>query len=97
MTPAIEAGSFTIPPDHPSLAGHFPDDPIVPGVVLLDSAIALIGARLANGPMPTLRMAKFLAVVRPGQTVSVRFAPQGSGIGFVCAVADTLVLRGRLG
>ena len=33
-------GSFTIPADHPTLPGHFPGRPVVPGVVLLDEVMA---------------------------------------------------------
>lgn len=33
---------FTIDPDHPSLAGHFPGRPIVPGVVLLERVLEAI-------------------------------------------------------
>ena len=33
---------FSIPHNHPSLAGRFPDGPSCPGVVVLDIAIALI-------------------------------------------------------
>ena len=32
----------TIPSDHPSLPGHFPDRPIVPGVVILDEVVAAL-------------------------------------------------------
>jgi len=31
-----------IPSDHPAYAGHFPGQPILPGVVLLDAAQRLI-------------------------------------------------------
>ena len=30
--------SFTIPHDHPALPGHFPGNPLVPAVVLIDHA-----------------------------------------------------------
>jgi len=36
--------TFIIGADHPSLPGHFPGEPIVPGAVLLDYAIAHIEA-----------------------------------------------------
>ena len=36
------AYSFTIKSTHPSLKGHFPSNPIVPGVVILDEVINII-------------------------------------------------------
>ena len=94
MAPTAEAGCFSVPPDHPALPGHFPGEPIVPGVVLLDAAMALIAASV--GSPPALSMAKFLAPVRPGEVVSVTYSAQADGIGFVCTVAGVAVLRGRL-
>jgi 3-hydroxymyristoyl/3-hydroxydecanoyl-(acyl carrier protein) dehydratase len=36
-------------PDHPALAGHFPQRPIVPGVALLDEALYAIEQATADG------------------------------------------------
>jgi 3-hydroxyacyl-[acyl-carrier-protein] dehydratase len=35
-------GRRTISADHPSLPGHFPGTPIVPGVVILDEILAAL-------------------------------------------------------
>ncbi len=52
--------------DHPSLAGHFPGRPIVPGVVLLDCVIA--GLETASGRrVVRIDQAKFLAALQPGE------------------------------
>ncbi len=37
---------FEIPEDHPCLPGHFPGQPVVPGVVVLDRVFAMIEATL---------------------------------------------------
>lgn len=62
---------FIISADHPSLPGHFPGRPIVPGVVLLDRVIDAIEA--SQGPLPPLRMpqVKFLKPLLPGQQALV--------------------------
>lgn len=51
--------------DHPALPGHFPGEPIVPGVVLLDQVMALCGAR-------TLPWVKFHAPLHPGEEFVIR-------------------------
>lgn len=62
---------FIIPADHPSLPGHFPGRPIVPGVVLLDRVIEAIEAD--HGPLPPLRLpqVKFLKPLLPDEHASV--------------------------
>lgn len=62
---------FSIPPDHPSLPGHFPGRPIVPGVVLLDHVVAAIEA--TAGALPTLRLpqVKFVQPLLPGEEAEV--------------------------
>ncbi|MEO6104794.1 MAG: hypothetical protein ABIP44_14295 [Pseudoxanthomonas sp.] len=71
---------FIIPADHPSLAGHFPGRPIVPGVVLLDRVIDAIEAAQADAhaELPPLRLpqVKFLQSLLPGQDASVQLEGQ---------------------
>ena len=68
----MSAAMFTIPPGHPALAGHFPGMPVVPGVVLLDEALGIIGAAL-GADLSACRIAsvKFLSPVLPGQAIEV--------------------------
>ncbi len=61
---------FVIPHDHPSLPGHFPGRPVVPGVVLLDRVSALLEAELGAGPW-RLPQVKFLQPLLPGQTATI--------------------------
>jgi 3-hydroxymyristoyl/3-hydroxydecanoyl-(acyl carrier protein) dehydratase len=62
---------FTIPADHPALAGHFPGHPVVPGVVLLDEVYAAIREREPL-VMRSIPVAKFLNPVHPGERIEVR-------------------------
>jgi 3-hydroxyacyl-[acyl-carrier-protein] dehydratase len=86
------AGQFSIPASHPSLPGHFPGHPVVPGVVLLEEALACLPPGLV------LLTAKFTAPVLPGMVVDVTSRPIGSGrIAFACTTAGQPVLHGVLG
>jgi 3-hydroxyacyl-[acyl-carrier-protein] dehydratase len=62
---------FLIPAAHPSLPGHFPGQPIVPGVLLLDQVLDAIEA--AHGPLQALRLpqVKFLQPLLPGEVASI--------------------------
>lgn len=90
MTPVA---SFTIPADHPSMAGHFPGHAVVPGVVLLDHVLTAITAHGASG-LPSV---KFIRPVLPGQPVVIACAPARDGrIAFSCTVDGTPVARGSV-
>lgn len=62
---------FVVAADHPSLPGHFPGRPIVPGAVLLDRVYAAIEA--AHGPLGATRLpqVKFLQPLLPGEPARV--------------------------
>ncbi len=90
--------AFTIPADHPALPGHFPGHPIVPGVVLLDHAIAALGASL-NRSLDTWRLAsaKFLSPVAPGEPLDLAFdAAAGGAIRFTLRAGARDVATGVL-
>lgn len=84
---------FTVAADHPALAGHFPGRPIVPGVVLLDQALAAIAGEFGlTAPLRLLRI-KFLAPVGPEQEVTVMAAPPEQGtMRFACMAGERSVL-----
>ena len=70
---------FRIPHDHPSLDGHFPGNPVVPGVVLLDRVVEAIEA--SHGPQGALQLpiAQFMHPLLPGQAAEVELADAAPG------------------
>ena len=89
-------GRFRITEDHPSLPGHFPGRPVVPGVVLLDAAFALILAEQPGRGMVGLPSVKFTRPVQPGQDVLVSCDVGGDRVAFACTVAGQPVLHGSV-
>ncbi|HEX9140174.1 MAG TPA: hypothetical protein VF848_10305 [Steroidobacteraceae bacterium] len=87
---------LTIPADHPALAGHFPGNPIVPGVVLLAEALRAVEA--ASGislERCQIGSVKFQKTVAPGEKLAVEFTvdPAG-GIAFALRSADRVAVQG---
>lgn len=71
--------SFTIAADHPCLPGHFPGQPIVPGVVLLAEIFSRIEAAHPGQRVAALLHAKFLIPLRPEEVMTLSFAPGAEG------------------
>lgn len=71
----MNAARFTVPASHPSLPGHFPGRPVVPGVVLLAQVQAAIES--AHGPLPALRLpqVKFMRPLLPGEAALIELEP----------------------
>jgi len=63
---------FRVPHDHPSLEGHFPGRPVVPGVVLLDRVLGVLEAH-GCAPVHHLQQVKFLSALFPGETARGRW------------------------
>ena len=66
--------SFVIDPSHPSLPGHFPGAPVVPGVLVLERVFAAIEA--VHGPLGATRLpqVKFVQPLLPGEQAEVELA-----------------------
>lgn len=88
--------SFVIEPSHPSLPGHFPGAPVVPGVVVLEQALAAIEA--ANGPLGALRMpqVKFVRPLLPGERAEVAIEGEAPRWRFRVSHGDALVASGEV-
>jgi 3-hydroxymyristoyl/3-hydroxydecanoyl-(acyl carrier protein) dehydratase len=73
--------SLQVPLDHPCYDGHFPGNPVVPGVLLLELVAEAIGrgAPRAIGPV------KFQHALMPGETFTLRWNPDGTRVAFHCA------------
>ena len=83
--------------DHVAARGHFPDNPIIPGALLLSEALRAIEAdRGKSLVLWQIKSAKFVHPVRPGERVSIDFSRRDEKrISFSCKVGATLVLAGE--
>jgi acyl-coenzyme A synthetase/AMP-(fatty) acid ligase len=72
---------LSVPVDHPAFAGHFPGNPIFPGVMLLDAAIHTIAAD--SGIVMDnceIRSVKFLSPATPGAELVIRHMHSANGM-----------------
>jgi len=91
--PADIVESLRIASTHPALPGHFPGNPIVPGVVLLDRVAAALekgGTRLAR-----IGVVKFLTPLRPEEDATLAIARDGARVTFRIERDGTPILRGE--
>lgn len=83
--------------DHPSLEGHFPGQPVVPGVLLLDRVVAAAEAWLGTAVIVrSLPQVKFVAPLLPGQDAQLELKRAGAELRFSVRRADAIVAQGVL-
>ncbi|MDQ2928178.1 MAG: hypothetical protein M3R22_08430 [Pseudomonadota bacterium] len=84
--------------DHPAFDGHFPGRPLLPSVALvaevLEAALAEPTLVACIGTSPQLDVVKFLAPVRPGASLVIRFRV-ARALEFVVEDGDHVAASGR--
>jgi 3-hydroxyacyl-[acyl-carrier-protein] dehydratase len=88
---------LTIAASHPSLAGHFPGNPVVPGVVVLDHVLDAVedwlGALPAELRLPQI---KFLQPLLPDQAAEISLQREGGRLRFRVSRDGALIASGEL-
>ena len=111
LTPGKEGrGEYRVRGDEPFLRGHFPGDPIFPGVLLVEAAAQVAGIVAQTDPgiapleglkLTALGAVKIYGTPRPGETMTVEAAIVGRLGGLVQAraqvhVGERLILTASL-
>lgn len=84
-----------IDPAHPALAGHFPGNPVVPGVVVLERVTAAL--RAWRGVRVAKLDAKFVRPLLPDEDAVIELQDDASRVRFTVTRHDGVALaRGTL-
>ncbi len=86
-----------IPADHPSLEGHFPGHPVVPGVVILDEVASALARNDRACLLKGIPVVKFLAPLEGGQVFTLSFiASDERRVKFQCTRQGRTLVQGEL-
>jgi 3-hydroxyacyl-[acyl-carrier-protein] dehydratase len=94
---------FSIPGDHPMFKGHFPQQPVVPAVMLLAKVEDAMQAHWPEVKVSSVKRMKFVHIVQPGQRIEIDITEKdipldGSPVDISASLkqAETLVAKGVL-
>lgn len=82
---------------HPALAGHFPGQPVVPGVVLLEQVLHAVSRAGIDMPVTVLPQVKFIAPLYPMQAFTIHLRSDRPGrLRFECLREGEVIASGLL-
>jgi 3-hydroxymyristoyl/3-hydroxydecanoyl-(acyl carrier protein) dehydratase len=94
-SPAAIGATFLISRDHPALPGHFPGNPVVPGVVVLDHVIwTLAAAGVPLSRLRNLRQAKFIEPLLPDEEATVTAEIGDATLSFIVTRGSRTIAKG---
>jgi 3-hydroxyacyl-[acyl-carrier-protein] dehydratase len=83
--------------DHPAYQGHFPGNPILPGVVVLAEVVAAIAASTGRPASAwSLAHAKFLSPVTPGTALTLVHEGPAGNVRFEVRAGSRAIATGTL-
>ena len=93
----MQQHQITFPLDHPAFVGHFPGQPIVPGVLLLDWAMRCLQNNMKDDLVTpkALNVTKFLSPARPGELLELDFVRVKDSVQFEIRSASRTIANGR--
>jgi 3-hydroxyacyl-[acyl-carrier-protein] dehydratase len=80
------------PAEHPCYKGHFPGNPVVPGVLLLE----LLTEAFGRGAPRAVSSVKFHRALAPADRCTLHWKNRGASLSFRCERASELVAEGSL-
>jgi len=84
--------------DEPFFAGHFPGNPLVPGVVILEYVVEAVAQRCGTDRSPQqIQSIKFLGPLRPGEELTIELElTSGTAVRFKCRAGDRPIAVGAM-
>lgn len=92
MSDAAFVAPLRIRADHPALPGHFPGNPVVPGVVLLRHVADAL-KQWRNEPLARFEV-KFLAPLLPGQDATIELRDDTPRVRFAIRRGEDVLAKG---
>lgn len=80
----------------PVFEGHFPGNPLLPGVMLLDHLLSAMRAADPSLDVAEIADARFLKPLRPGQRFTLSWEQREQDLRFRCESEGFEIARGRV-
>lgn len=87
--------TYRVLENHPALAGHFPGNPVIPGVIILDYARELLENALPKTRIKSITTIKFMQPVFPEQEFCIHLkASDKNKVKFTCLCNEKKIIYG---